>query len=161
MASCQYMEESKSCTLTQNVIKALKYYQTLNIHNNEDKDELITLCRENSLLDDFIHIVSKHNDSKQLEEILNIMLSEYDEDIFLKQTRSNVNDHSGYLPSELYIKEKCRSLKDEILNNKIYCLSLYQLHMAMRKAKEFSDTETVKKIESKDWYPEDPLHYKI
>eukprot|EP01084_Bolivina_argentea_P147725 258401_1 len=57
------------------VIDALKYYQTLNMKDTTDHDKLIEFYENYnktfSLMDDFIEIVSKYNNSSDLETIFN------------------------------------------------------------------------------------------
>eukprot|EP01084_Bolivina_argentea_P071675 130243_1 len=79
-----------------------------------------------------------------------------------EQWFDNENDHSGYLPHQLYIPNKYTSLKEEILNNTIYCLKRYQFRISLKKAKEYIQTNQAKSIillsgDSRD----DPLHYNI
>ena len=65
----------KDCECLQRIIFALKYYNKLNIINKEsDKDKLVELGMDiyHSLLDDYTHILLKHNQS--LEEIFNFMI---------------------------------------------------------------------------------------
>eukprot|EP01084_Bolivina_argentea_P157434 274357_1 len=57
-----------SCSCTQRIINALKYYESLDIiHNESDKDSLFEFCHEKypSLLNDYIHIIQTHNDEFQ------------------------------------------------------------------------------------------------
>eukprot|EP01084_Bolivina_argentea_P251843 422545_1 len=49
----------------------------------------------------------------------------------------NKNDHSGYQPHELYIQAKYNSIKEEILHNEIYSLSLYEYNHSQNKANQF------------------------
>ena len=70
----------QQCQCTTRIIYALKYYQTLNLnHDENDRQRMIKFFKERyvQLLDDYIHIVTQHNDTIQLEEIFEIMLTEY------------------------------------------------------------------------------------
>ena len=62
----------QQCPQIERMIKALQYYQHLDITNNsENEGELmhfLTMVYK-GLLDDFAHVVTTHNDSKQLEQI--------------------------------------------------------------------------------------------
>eukprot|EP01084_Bolivina_argentea_P076520 138693_1 len=68
---------TKSCNYVQRIVNALKYYSILDVSDstNKDQQKLIEYCSENeSLLDDYIHILSTHNTHKDLDEIYNLLL---------------------------------------------------------------------------------------
>ena len=68
----------KDCQCLKRIIYALKYYHNLNIINKQsDRDKLVELGMDiyQELLDDYIHIVLRHNDS--LEEIFNFMIQSF------------------------------------------------------------------------------------
>ncbi len=70
----------KQCQCTKRIIKALQYYDTLDVENNEnDKDKLINFSENiyKGLLNDFIHFIEYHNDSIQLEQVSNILQKAY------------------------------------------------------------------------------------
>ena len=64
----------------------------------------------------------------------------------MRQHKSNINDHRGYLEHELYIAAKYSSLKDEILNNSILSLPPYHLKISMTKTKQYLITYKARSI---------------
>ena len=62
------------------------------------------------------------------------------------QPIDNKYDHGGYDTIQLYIERKYESLKDELTNNKQYCLALHGFKMSYIKAQKFMETIKVKKI---------------
>eukprot|EP01084_Bolivina_argentea_P147917 258728_1 len=74
----------------------------------------------------------------------------------------NDNAHSGHLPHELYISIKYTSMKDEILNNKLYVMKLSEYNLSVLKANEYLSTTKVRAItagEGEDIW--DLLNYNI
>eukprot|EP01084_Bolivina_argentea_P264046 447136_1 len=60
----------------------------------------------------------------------------------------NVNDHSGYTPTQLYVIKKYNSIKTEILNNKIFTLSIDEYKLSLIKATEYINKQIVKSMKS-------------
>ena len=71
----------------------------------------------------------------------------------------NLNDYCGYSPHQLYITQKYKDLKDEIINNKINALSLLQMNVSILKTNKLMQTFKVKSIRCNA--PNDVLHYEI
>eukprot|EP01084_Bolivina_argentea_P088413 159626_1 len=75
----QIQPEVYNCdnTCAQRVIIALKYYHSLALDDQHYQDKLLRYCQEinQSLLDDYTHIVTKHQ--KQLAETYRIMVNKY------------------------------------------------------------------------------------
>eukprot|EP01084_Bolivina_argentea_P019339 35970_1 len=73
--TCGSCIEIKQCLQLKRVIKALVYYQSLNME--ETKNELVAFCTNTYkyLLDDFNHIIMVHNNNN--EEIHQYLLSDY------------------------------------------------------------------------------------
>eukprot|EP01084_Bolivina_argentea_P294146 506051_1 len=79
-----------------------------------------------------------------------------------QQEDDNLNDHGGYSPRELFVSTKYESLKHEILNNRMYRLTIYQLNISMKKTDKFISTEKAKQTSSGNTFVKnDPLHYDI
>eukprot|EP01084_Bolivina_argentea_P062125 113596_1 len=76
---------------------------------------------------------------------------------------NNVNDHAGISKRELYIDKKYDNIKHEILNNKIFNLTLNEYQFSLTKANEYTDNPTVKKVTADDIVGtvESRLHYGI
>eukprot|EP01084_Bolivina_argentea_P076529 138709_1 len=53
------------------------------------------------------------------------------------ESSDNINDHSGFKPSELFIEKKYCDFKDELMNNSIHPISLYKYNISLTKAKEY------------------------
>eukprot|EP01084_Bolivina_argentea_P115643 205617_1 len=77
-----------------------------------------------------------------------------------KQHYANRNDYFGYQPHELYIKQKWKSLKEEILYNNICTLQTAQFDESFTKATSYLQSVTVKQMKSVQ-YAERRLHYGI
>eukprot|EP01084_Bolivina_argentea_P109258 195269_1 len=60
MEPCAKLEQ---CICVERIIKAMKYYDSLNLDDGKSRDLLVKFCTGvyKLLLDDFIHIVTKHN----------------------------------------------------------------------------------------------------
>ena len=69
----------KHCQSTIRIIYALKYYQTLNMEQQQDMNQMIEFCHTKYplLVDDYVHIINRHSDSLQLEEIFENLMNEY------------------------------------------------------------------------------------
>eukprot|EP01083_Nonionella_stella_P086550 240529_1 len=65
-----------------------------------------------------------------------------------EQHFANRNDHRGYKPLELYIASKYLSLKEEVLNNKIYTLSIDEFEKSIYKVSQFMDRAMVKSMKA-------------
>ena len=79
----------------------------------------------------------------------------------MKQNMYNINDHRGYLQHDLYISPKYQSLKEEILTNAIFCLSVYKLSISITKTKEYFTTFKARNIKCSKFPVNDYLHYGI
>eukprot|EP01084_Bolivina_argentea_P303177 523368_1 len=66
----------KLCICIQRLLYGLKYYQMLNVDNEEDANKLVQFCKEiyTELLNDFIHIIIKHKD--ELDEIYDYVIND-------------------------------------------------------------------------------------
>eukprot|EP01084_Bolivina_argentea_P084460 152733_1 len=75
-----------------------------------------------------------------------------------RETPGQINDHSGYEPYELYVEAKYRDIKEEILNNNIYWLTLDQFEISYHKSNKYISSAITKQIKAgrADW-----LHYNI
>ena len=73
----------------------------------------------------------------------------------------NYKDHGGYQPHELFIEQKYEDLKSEILNNKIYSLSLASFRIALAKANMYISSAKAKTLKSDKYTYDHPLHYRI
>eukprot|EP01084_Bolivina_argentea_P093074 167414_1 len=100
---CNFFVE-KRCQPVERIINILKYYSLLDINNNEhDKQQLTKFCLEShkSLLDDYIHVITKHNNAKDLKTIFNIL-----------------SDHENYIACNLVNCSSCfRHWSNEENNN--------------------------------------------
>ena len=69
----------KQCQPTIQIIQALHYYQHLNMTDNTDRQKLIKFVHDdyNQLLNDWIHFVSSHNDSYELQQLSEEMMKTY------------------------------------------------------------------------------------
>eukprot|EP01084_Bolivina_argentea_P076522 138696_1 len=75
---CKSIQDGCKCTMR--IIAALKYYSKLNVMNNKtDKNKFVGFCHvmHKSLLDDFIHILEKHNNENDLEDIFSILCNQH------------------------------------------------------------------------------------
>eukprot|EP01084_Bolivina_argentea_P218959 371456_1 len=63
------------CACVNRIVSALRYYSSLDQNHKHAKNELIKYCSVTykSLLDDYVHIVTNHNNGTDLNEILNVM----------------------------------------------------------------------------------------
>eukprot|EP01084_Bolivina_argentea_P196868 337461_1 len=70
----------KECKTTRRILNALKYYSSIKDANQENSNvQLVEYCMEyKTILDDHIHIVTKHNNTNDLDEIYNILNVEYE-----------------------------------------------------------------------------------
>ena len=85
-----------------------------------------------------------------------------DENYQHRQHQRNYNDHGGYTPSELYIEAKYKSLKDELINNDIYSLSINELDISLIKTEKLLATFKAKSMRAnQDVVMNDPLNYEI
>lgn len=75
-----------------------------------------------------------------------------------KEYFQNRNNHSGYKPHELYIQLKYTSIKDEILNNKLFTLNIAEYMISLNKATKYLDAKIVKSISAEENIH---LHYGI
>eukprot|EP01084_Bolivina_argentea_P102974 184476_1 len=74
----------------------------------------------------------------------------------------NENDHSGYLPHELYVSLKYKSLKQDITQNKLFSLGLHGYQISFNKARQYWYTNKAKQIKAlNDEFLTDPLYYDI
>eukprot|EP01084_Bolivina_argentea_P256248 431340_1 len=71
----------------------------------------------------------------------------------------NQNDLLGYSSSQLFIRKKYKSLKDEVLDNEIYNISVDIYNKVLTKAYQYIHCKTVKYIVASD--EENELHYGI
>eukprot|EP01084_Bolivina_argentea_P196211 336384_1 len=73
------------CKSVERVIKLLNDYNRLNVVNNKDMDKLVEICEENkSTLNDYIHIITHHNNEYDLEEIFNLIIEEINNECNLR-----------------------------------------------------------------------------
>eukprot|EP01084_Bolivina_argentea_P020673 38438_1 len=77
-----------------------------------------------------------------------------------KEHYANRNEHLGHQTHALYIEEKYSSLKEEILNNKIFTLSKNKYDISLTKMHKYMNTKKVKKMKSVQ-FAEKRLHYDI
>eukprot|EP01084_Bolivina_argentea_P210261 357953_1 len=73
-------ESISKCRRLANIIDILKIYQKLDVENNEkDKMQLVNLCQQQyvSVLDEYIHILQKHNNENDLDKILDLMSNKH------------------------------------------------------------------------------------
>ena len=68
-------------------------------------------------------------------------------------------DH--YRMDELYIKPKYKSLKEDIRNNTIQQLHIFEFNISIQKVKKYIDTFKVRKIRSRKFGVNDKYHYNI
>ena len=73
----------------------------------------------------------------------------------------NINDHSGYSPHDLYITKKYECLKDEMLNNTLYCLNYHQYQTSITKMLAYRDTKIAKSTKVLGRWIDYQLHYDI
>eukprot|EP01084_Bolivina_argentea_P088154 159165_1 len=66
--------------------------------------------------------------------------------------------NKGYKCKQWYIPEKYENIKQEILGNKLFCLSTYEFNVAMAKANNYIDVHLVKQMRSPS---PDHLHFNI
>eukprot|EP01084_Bolivina_argentea_P250451 419600_1 len=67
----------KECECIHRIINALKYHSSIKDKENSNI-QLLEYCMEYKvLLDDYIHIVTKHNNTDDLDEIYNILTTDY------------------------------------------------------------------------------------
>eukprot|EP01084_Bolivina_argentea_P263923 446892_1 len=71
MASCSGAKDD--CTSTLNVISALIDFESINVNNEFDQQKLVEICetKYQHLLNDYIHVVTKHKD--ELEDIFELI----------------------------------------------------------------------------------------
>eukprot|EP01084_Bolivina_argentea_P271770 462515_1 len=67
------------------------------------------------------------------------------QDVPEKEIANNVNDHNGYNISQLFIKQKYSSFKEEISNYKYISMQQYEDNVVL-KARNYKDTEIVKSM---------------
>ena len=78
---CRYTPENPDinlCPPTKRILRALQYYESLDIANNSTNVSKLTEFASKTyplLLDDFIHIITIHNDD--IDDIQNSMLSSF------------------------------------------------------------------------------------
>ena len=72
----------------------------------------------------------------------------------------NKRDFMGYKTYELYVESKYSSLKEEILENKIHHLSMYEFLISNKKLSKYMETDKVKSSKSAA-HCEKKLHYGI
>eukprot|EP01084_Bolivina_argentea_P169070 293111_1 len=72
----------------------------------------------------------------------------------------NVDDYGGYKPYELYVETRYNDIKFEILNNKIYTLTLEQFKTSLTKANKSIATRKAKQLRARD-FTYYTLHYQI
>eukprot|EP01084_Bolivina_argentea_P025534 47487_1 len=66
-----------------------------------------------------------------------------------QQPTGNRNDHSGFEAHELYIEAKYESIKQELLNNKILRLNIYQFTTSWTKANQYINSKAAKLYEAR------------
>ena len=70
----------------------------------------------------------------------------------------NINQYGGYQPHQLYVSKKYDNLKDEILNNETYSLSLEHLNISITKAQDYMTTNYAGSLAA---IGEDDFHYGV
>ena len=74
----------------------------------------------------------------------------------------NINDHGGYQKHQLYVTAKYENIKEEILNNSIYTLKLYQYRASSNKAQIYMNSHKAKELRAFEygiWDREESMHY--
>eukprot|EP01083_Nonionella_stella_P183460 663099_1 len=84
-----------------------------------------------------------------------------DETYIQTQQGTNVHDHYGYSPKQLYIAKKYNSLRTEILHNKISRLTRRQFALCITKTHKYYSTAKAKTITADRGVLSDFLHYGI
>eukprot|EP01084_Bolivina_argentea_P269891 458812_1 len=78
----------------------------------------------------------------------------------IKQIYYNQNNHDGQLVQDLYVQSKYPSIKEEIVNNKIHCLTTQQVNISITKVNKYYNTKRAKKIKV-EFVVNDPMNYGI
>ena len=78
-----------------------------------------------------------------------------------QQYVENHNDHGGYSPAELFVESKYFSLKDEIVNNTVQSMSIYEVNISLVKAEKLLKTYKAKSMRVRPFGVNDPYHYEI
>eukprot|EP01084_Bolivina_argentea_P229220 386932_1 len=66
-----------------------------------------------------------------------------------------------YKNDKLYVTKKYKTIKEELLNNKLYPLQLHQFQLSMNKAQKFIQTKKAKQTILRRSVLNDPLKYGI
>eukprot|EP01084_Bolivina_argentea_P229219 386931_1 len=66
-----------------------------------------------------------------------------------------------YKNDKLYVTKKYKTIKEELLNNKLYPLQLHQFQLSMNKAQKFIQTKKAKQTILSRSVSNDPLKYEI
>eukprot|EP01084_Bolivina_argentea_P274001 466869_1 len=77
----KYNEDScfvKECETVRRILNALKYYSSIKNQENGNTQLMEYCIQYKAILDDYIHIVTKHNNTSHLDEIYNILNVDYD-----------------------------------------------------------------------------------
>eukprot|EP01083_Nonionella_stella_P144459 451096_1 len=69
---------------------------------------------------------------------------------FRDNALSDDGPNTGYKMKDMYIARKYCDLKDEMINNAIFCLNINVMHQVMTKAHKYSHTKHCKSLYSKD-----------
>eukprot|EP01084_Bolivina_argentea_P233384 393116_1 len=72
---CKSIEQG--CSSFQRLLRTMDYYNQLDVINNKhDQDKLLQYCGNyKSLLDDYTHIITKHNNQKDLDQMLKQLIN--------------------------------------------------------------------------------------
>eukprot|EP01084_Bolivina_argentea_P311467 539127_1 len=70
-------DDKYGCDFTKRILYALKYYSTLDTIINDNCDMLVEFCNQTykSFLDDYIHVIEKHNDG--FDDITHLLIKQY------------------------------------------------------------------------------------
>ena len=139
----------QQCSCTKRIIMALHHYQTVNRENNEEtRDNIVKFFKHvyKGLLNDFIHIITYHNDTIELEEI---------QEILLKDSDTNPCDISNCLMASRYHRDRTKDdIKcddDEIhmfyrdIMDQIHCYLYHLFDMGLRRSSTMADDKLEKK----------------
>ena len=127
----------EKCQCLERIIYALKYYDTLDMET--DYNKLIDFCQitYKGLLNDYIHVIDRHNDSIQLEQISNLLYEMYefkvcDIDKCGKQFkyRKGPANEGQKVASKFDLEPRCKFYKE--LLDQIHCYLYHQFDLGLR-----------------------------
>eukprot|EP01084_Bolivina_argentea_P011217 20954_1 len=147
----KYVTNKDLETITKSVLKEEEYDSDAVIADMDDDIKYSNIAnivdaRKSQLINQYVQQI------KLIEQSFHIGYIFYYWDFYKTKRRKeeylvtpvNPNDHSGYLPHELYVKLKYKSIKHEILQNTICILNINQYNTSLIKAKQFICTEKAK-----------------